>query len=204
MMNMMMKVKAGLLAVEPRHGRELKLHRLKTLTRFFDAVMIGLKPFEVRYNDRDYQVGDFLLLQEYDPSTETYGRETMRQVTYVFQGGAQPSTQKAAVDHVVAEGWVVMGLADVPELKRQELYDTIEVWNKDAMRVRVGDLWELEQVKGEDMEVGTYWITDISSDRRSVKAEQQHGDKAGGDHWVPLEMLHAAAGWAHVKRGGGV
>lgn len=203
MMNTMMKVHAGTLAIEPQHGRERKLHRLKTLTRYFGAVMIGLKPFEVRFNDRDYRVGDFLLLQEYDPETETYGRETMRQVTYIFQGGAQPITQRAAVDHVVAEGWVVMGLAEVPESKRQELYDTIEVWNKDALCLRVGDLWEKEGAPDQEPPIGTYWITELSSDRRAVKAERADGKEGGAEFWVPIENVSHDRGWTHKKRGGG-
>lgn len=39
-------------------------HDLKILPRYFDAVEDGSKPFEVRRNDRDYQVGDILLLRE--------------------------------------------------------------------------------------------------------------------------------------------
>lgn len=195
------KVRSGLLAVEPQPGRCNKLHRLKTLTHFYNAVLIGLKTFEVRFNDRDYRIGDFLLLQEYDPAAKTYGRETMRQVTYLFSGGAQPSTDRAAVDHVVADGWVVMGLAEVPESKRQELYDTIEVWNHYASCLRVGDLWE--KFEGSEPECGDYWIAEISVDRKSIKVERMEGDEAGVDFWIEIDKMHDLYGWAHKKRGGG-
>lgn len=39
-------------------------HDLKILPQFFDSVDDGSKPFEVRRNDRDYQVDDILLLRE--------------------------------------------------------------------------------------------------------------------------------------------
>jgi len=51
-------------------------HRLKTWPQFFQPALEGRKPFEVRVNDRDFKVGDTLLLQEYDLASRTYtGRE---------------------------------------------------------------------------------------------------------------------------------
>ena len=39
-------------------------HFLKLNDRFFDAVANGIKTFEIRKNDRDYKVGDTLVLKE--------------------------------------------------------------------------------------------------------------------------------------------
>ncbi len=102
MMPTMMRVGGGLLAVEPQHGRNNKLHRLKTLTHFYSAVLIGLKTFEVRFNDRDFQAGDFLLLQEYDPNTETYGRETAA----VFDLLSDALPDAALLDDAELLGWL--------------------------------------------------------------------------------------------------
>lgn len=41
------------------------LHRLKIHPTYFFDVKEGIKTFEVRYNDRNFKVGDFLLLREY-------------------------------------------------------------------------------------------------------------------------------------------
>ena len=57
--------------------------------------------FEIRKNDRDYQLGDFLYLQEYDPGSRRYtGREQTAEVTYVLQGG----------QFGIEEGYVIMGI----------------------------------------------------------------------------------------------
>ena len=68
-------------------------HRLKIWPEFFEAVLSGKKTFEIRKNDRDYQVNDLLLLQEYNPETEEYtGRELLVEVTYITDFG-QPENQ---------------------------------------------------------------------------------------------------------------
>ncbi len=62
-----------------------KTHELKILPQWFEDVVKGKKNFEIRKNDRDFKVGDKLLLKEY-----TYGRFTGREVTkrvmYVYHG----------------------------------------------------------------------------------------------------------------------
>jgi hypothetical protein len=65
-------------------------HKVKSWPRFFEATLSGLKTHEVRrLTDRDYQVGDRLLLQEFDPATETYtGRELLVRITYVTSAEA--------------------------------------------------------------------------------------------------------------------
>lgn len=47
-------------------------HHLKTWPDYFDKVKFGKKTFEIRKNDRDYQVGDILILHEYDNERKQY------------------------------------------------------------------------------------------------------------------------------------
>ncbi|ANL35319.1 DUF3850 domain-containing protein [Rhizobium phaseoli] len=47
-------------------------HILKCWPDEFQAIRAGRKPFEYRKNDRDYKVGDTLLLREFDPAGGFY------------------------------------------------------------------------------------------------------------------------------------
>lgn len=64
------------------------IHELKILSEFFDEVLFGKKTFEVRYDDRGYQVGDVLILKEINRDDEgSYtGREIAVDVTYIYRG----------------------------------------------------------------------------------------------------------------------
>lgn len=83
-------------------------HHLKAWPEYYCAVEDGRKPFEVRKDDRNYEVGDLLVLQEYEPGfapmgmgAEYTGRECRRIVTYVLRGY-----------EAIASGYVVLGLCD--------------------------------------------------------------------------------------------
>lgn len=56
----------------------MKSHYLKTVQPFFSEVENGNKTFEVRKNDRDFQVGDEVYLQEYDAETKKYSGKEIR------------------------------------------------------------------------------------------------------------------------------
>lgn len=77
----------------------MKIHELKTWPEYFYDVYAGDKTFEVRQNDRDFSVGDTLILREYDPRTDKYsGRSIRCIVSYVLKN--YPALQS---------GYVVMG-----------------------------------------------------------------------------------------------
>lgn len=49
----------------------MKVHELKIEKIFFDKVISGIKKAELRKSDRDFQVFDELILQEYDQNMKT-------------------------------------------------------------------------------------------------------------------------------------
>ena len=82
------------------HGK--RVHRLKVWPEYFQALNDLKKNFEVRKNDRDYRVGDCLILQEWDPVTELYSGDWIEaEVSYILHGG----------QFGIAEGYCVMAMA---------------------------------------------------------------------------------------------
>lgn len=50
---------------------EPTVHALKTTRPYYEAVVAGMKTFDIRTFDRTFQVGDWLLLQESGSTTPT-------------------------------------------------------------------------------------------------------------------------------------
>lgn len=63
--------------------RKMK-HELKTLMEPFKHSWAGVKPFEIRINDRQFSINDEVILAEYDPSVDCYtGREIYGFIRYI-------------------------------------------------------------------------------------------------------------------------
>lgn len=78
-----------------------KSHELKTWKPYFMEIFMGKKKFEVRKNDRDFKVGDNLILKEYDNDKKEYtGREMSTYINYILDGG----------QFGIEEGYVVMSI----------------------------------------------------------------------------------------------
>lgn len=64
------------------------IHVLKCHPGPFEAVRAGRKAFEYRFHDRNYQLGDLLVLQEYNPELDSLsGEATIVRVVYLLAGG---------------------------------------------------------------------------------------------------------------------
>ena len=79
-------------------------HDLKIWPDFFGPVEDRTKTFEVRRNDRNFQIGDYLCLREWWDGHYT-GRFLYMEITYVLPGGL----------FGVEAGYVVMGIAPMDE-----------------------------------------------------------------------------------------
>lgn len=95
-------------------ARGAREHTLKARPQYFEDVRLGIKPFEVRKNDRGFERGDVLVLREWYPGAHRYsGRELRRLVTYVLDADD-------GVDLGLKPGHVVMALGQIPNEAPQE------------------------------------------------------------------------------------
>lgn len=77
------------------------VHELKIEPEHYAAIKMGRKSFEVRKNDRDYQIGDILGLNEYADGKYT-GRAVLREIIYIFNN-----------PHYCKDGFVILGVAPI-------------------------------------------------------------------------------------------
>lgn len=100
-------------------------HFLKTEPQYFRAVNLGEKTFELRFNDRDFRVGDTLVLVEYRPDTGTTGRQLTRVITYITQDDPWGA---------LATGWCILGLAPLePLVPRPDFVHSLNCFGRPAV-----------------------------------------------------------------------
>lgn len=79
------------------------IHQVKCEHQFFEDVIRGNKLFEIRKNDRNYQVGDYLAMNELtEDKTEYTRRSAMFVIDYVMDSEKSNFT--------IAYNYVVLGL----------------------------------------------------------------------------------------------
>ena len=80
------------------------VHQIKCINPFYNEVAAGIKTFEVRYNDRNYNVGEKVVLYEYDPEKQKHtGRWLTFVISYILPGG----------QYGIANGYIVMGISEL-------------------------------------------------------------------------------------------
>ncbi len=84
----------------------MSTHALKTRPEYYQAIINGDKTFELRKADRDYKVGDRLLLQEWDPVSGKYTeREGNYVISYILSG---------EFSEKILPGYVLMSIREYP------------------------------------------------------------------------------------------
>ncbi len=112
----------------------MEYHILKTLNPHFTAVLEKRKTFEIRKNDRDFKVGDYLFLGEFILDTGVFtGRMVEVQVTYIFE----PDGKVGGLE----EGYVIiafqyLGSGYLPDLEGKSKVDKLALKNAGGFRLR--------------------------------------------------------------------
>jgi hypothetical protein len=73
------------------------IHELKSWVGLFDAILDGSKTHDLRVMDRDFRVGDYCKLAEWDPLKLNYtGRTCLVEITYITAGTGKPGHNPCA------------------------------------------------------------------------------------------------------------
>lgn len=75
-------------------------HELKTQQPYYDDVLSGRKSFELRRDDRDFKLGDLLLLREFNPRYGFTGETQSFDIVYILRNS-----------QFLKEGYCALGLA---------------------------------------------------------------------------------------------
>lgn len=85
-----------------------RTHAVKSWTFLYEAIISGKKKYDLRdARDRSFEVGDILLLQEFDITKGIYtGREQSAIITYI----TDRDTPCALSSTVLASGFAILGI----------------------------------------------------------------------------------------------
>lgn len=79
-------------------------HQLKCNRAWFKEIIQGRKLWEIRFNDRNYQPGDFLILFEYEPAFGYSGHSCAVEVIAVYSSS------------MIRENHVIMSIGHAEEI----------------------------------------------------------------------------------------
>lgn len=92
----------------------MTVHHVKSWTFLFQAIKLGVKTHDIRdKRDREYKVGDFLELNEFDMAAGKYTGDTLRcEVTYITDNETPCAFSSAVLD----KNFAVLSIRVVPEI----------------------------------------------------------------------------------------
>lgn len=61
----------------------MQIHELKIVEPYYSAVKSGVKTFEIRKNDRNFQVGDTVILRPWNSEQGYHGESLRRKIEYI-------------------------------------------------------------------------------------------------------------------------
>jgi Domain of unknown function (DUF3850) len=81
-------------------NRSIQTHELKSWPNFFEAIVAGKKRHDLRRaDDRIFNVGDILVLREFDPKKDVYTERVVRaEVTYITSDEDPCALSRQALD----------------------------------------------------------------------------------------------------------
>jgi hypothetical protein len=141
-------------------------HHLKTWPPYFEAVVIGLKKFEIRRRDRSFEPGDLIFLKEYDPNTAAgyTGRAGFVRIGYILKDFEGLRPEYCAISLEPFEEYKPGDVVAYPAKTELEPWVVIQVGNAGGKKVGPNNPGPLEIQfinSGERCTVATYDVKPI-------------------------------------------
>ena len=147
-------------------------HKLKTDSEVFQAVVEGRKTFEIRFNDRDFKVGDELVLLETIHTGEQMrhgkpllysGNELRKTVSYVLSG------------YGLQDGWVILGMSAL-QSGGEVMRSFEEYWNEhgDVYAMEIAEnAWDYQQSKIDELQKRVDAVKQLIQEYRDPPTEDK-------------------------------
>lgn len=125
-------------------------HELKCEPGHFRDVQLGLKKYEVRYNDRGFTVGDEIELVEYHVQFGELGGRLTAKITHILHGG-----------YGLKPGFVVLGIEVLERIETDSMSDhelpsyDIKIENPLAVGEHFGGHYGFE---AHDLPIGSHFV----------------------------------------------
>lgn len=75
------------------------IHNMKSWPRFFEAIVNGEKKHDIRSKDRDFKIGDTVVLHEFDPFTGQFsGRKVECRISYITSNDTPCALSSVVLD----------------------------------------------------------------------------------------------------------
>jgi hypothetical protein len=94
--------------MEVQLDRSPVVHKLKIKTEYFDAVRFGHKTAELRLDDRDFRIGDIVVLMEWGPYKGITGISVAKEITHITR-------LCYVITEPIDHRWVMLSLSQIPE-----------------------------------------------------------------------------------------
>ena len=94
------------------------IHQLKLQKKWFEAKIEGRKPWELRLNDRNFAIGDYLGDNEIDADGKETGRFVVEKITNIVYPDEVPDG--------LAEGYVILSTVLCDVVAFEELREDID------------------------------------------------------------------------------
>lgn len=127
-------------------------HELKTDPYAFQAILDGVKTFEMRFNDRNYQCDDTLILKETQHSSE----EMKAEAPLIYTGRTisvhvtHTMTSDDVENNGVQEGWICMSFLKITEIQFAFREDEMLVFCRNGKHAQT--LWASSPSDAAEME----------------------------------------------------